>query len=73
MINELRKHLQGFNDQANINLKYLLHPYKIKKLPDLKKEISIKSQLRIWKSVLHYIKETKRFTDLYYVNLERLP
>ncbi len=73
MINELRKHWQGFNDQTNINLKNLLHPYKIKRPPDLEKEISIKAQLKIWKSVLHYIKETKRFTDLYYVNLEKLP
>ncbi len=76
MYNNLRLIWYGFSDPRRITLKNIMFPFLIENDdiadPYNKCPISTPDQARIWKQICRFVKNTKRFNDLYRVDLERL-
>ena len=60
------KQMITINDKNEyIKLKYILFPYLIPKC-------DINVQISIWKEILSYIRNTKRFNKLYQINMKEI-
>ena len=65
MMNKLIKINHRYKYEKFKSMKYLLFPYRLQ-------HNNITKQTMVWKEILNYTKETKRFSNLYHINLNNL-
>ena len=65
MIKRIKRVCKHMNKPKYKTLKYILFPYLIPKC-------NTTTQIQIWKEVLSYIRNTKRFTNIRFINLDNI-